>query len=88
MYVQVRLLLSACLLALPVCAQELKFADLGDFDHLAYSAGESLVLMALADLDIDDARDFFAVRYFGTLRVLRAAAPRIRPGGDAPAIYP
>jgi NAD(P)-dependent dehydrogenase (short-subunit alcohol dehydrogenase family) len=63
-------------------AVESFFADLGDFDHLAYSAGETLVLMALADLDIDDARDFFAVRYFGALRVLRAAAPRIRPGGS------
>jgi len=30
-YVQIRLLLAACLFALPVCAQELKFAELGDF---------------------------------------------------------
>jgi NAD(P)-dependent dehydrogenase (short-subunit alcohol dehydrogenase family) len=58
------------------------FADLGDFDHLVYTAGEPLPLMPVADLDLDRARGFFGLRYFGALAAVRAAVPRLRPGGS------
>lgn len=58
------------------------FNDLGAFDHLAYTAGEPLTLMPLAGMDIDKARDFFQIRFFGALSVVGAAAPNIRPGGS------
>ena len=58
------------------------FAEVGEFDHLVYTAGESLLVAPLTELDIDQARRFFAVRYFGALRTVQAAAPRIRPGGS------
>jgi NAD(P)-dependent dehydrogenase (short-subunit alcohol dehydrogenase family) len=58
------------------------FAEVGELDHLVYTAGEALVLMPLADLDIDLARSFFQTRYFGALSAVRAAAPHIRPGGS------
>jgi NAD(P)-dependent dehydrogenase (short-subunit alcohol dehydrogenase family) len=57
------------------------FDDLGDIDHLVYTAGEPLALMDLAALDLDKAREFFALRYFGALWAVHAAAPHLRPGG-------
>lgn len=55
---------------------------LGHLDHLVYTAGEPLTLMPIADVDLDRARGFFSLRYFGALAAVRAAAPRIRPGGS------
>jgi NAD(P)-dependent dehydrogenase (short-subunit alcohol dehydrogenase family) len=58
------------------------FKEVGELDHLVYTAGESLLLMPLAKLDIDAARNFFQIRYFGALSVVAAAAPYIRAGGS------
>jgi NAD(P)-dependent dehydrogenase (short-subunit alcohol dehydrogenase family) len=58
------------------------FTELGPFDHLAYTAGEPLTLMPLAGMDIDKARDFFQIRFFGALTVVSAAARHLRPGGS------
>ena len=41
--------------------------DLGDIDHLVFTAGEPPALMNPAALDLDKAREFFALRYFGAL---------------------
>jgi NAD(P)-dependent dehydrogenase (short-subunit alcohol dehydrogenase family) len=65
-----------------ISAVESFFAEVGELDHLVYTAGEALVLMPLAELDIDQARSFFQTRYFGALSVVRAAAPHIRVGGS------
>lgn len=56
------------------------FGDLGDIDHLVFTAGEPL--MNLAALDLDKAREFFALRYFGALWAVHAAAPHLQPGGS------
>jgi NAD(P)-dependent dehydrogenase (short-subunit alcohol dehydrogenase family) len=58
------------------------FAEVGEFDHLVYTAGESLVLMPLAELDVNQARTFFQTRYFGALATVAAATPHIRAGGS------
>jgi NAD(P)-dependent dehydrogenase (short-subunit alcohol dehydrogenase family) len=58
------------------------FDDLGDIDHLVFTAGEPLALMDVATLDLDKAREFFALRYFGALGAVRAAVPYLRPGGS------
>jgi NAD(P)-dependent dehydrogenase (short-subunit alcohol dehydrogenase family) len=58
------------------------FADLGDIDHLVFTAGEPLALLALATLDLDRAREFFNLRYFGALWAAHAAAPHLNPGGS------
>jgi NAD(P)-dependent dehydrogenase (short-subunit alcohol dehydrogenase family) len=65
-----------------ISAVESFFTDVGELDHLVYTAGEALVLMPLAELDVDQARSFFQTRYFGALSVVRAAAPHIRAGGS------
>ncbi|ETK31627.1 SDR family oxidoreductase [Microbispora sp. ATCC PTA-5024] len=56
--------------------------EIGEFDHLVFTAGEALDLMPVATLDPGAARDFFTVRYFGALAAVQAAAPLIRPGGS------
>jgi NAD(P)-dependent dehydrogenase (short-subunit alcohol dehydrogenase family) len=58
------------------------FARLGPFDHLAYTAGDPLALMPLDDLDLERARSFFTLRYFGALIAVTAAVPQLRPGGS------
>ena len=37
-------------------------------------------LTDMAALDLDKAREFFALRYFGALGAVHAAAPHLRPG--------
>ena len=52
------------------------FEDLGEIDHLVYTAAEPLDLMPLATLDLAAARDFFTLRYFGALSAVQAARVR------------
>jgi hypothetical protein len=47
-----------------------------------FTAGEPLALMNLAALDLDKAREFFALRYFGALWAVHATAPHLQPGGS------
>lgn len=58
------------------------FAQVGAFDHLVYTAGETLQLGPLADIQLAQARQFFEVRYWGALTAAKYAAPAIRPGGS------
>ncbi|MFI5609611.1 SDR family oxidoreductase [Amycolatopsis sp. NPDC051903] len=58
------------------------FAGHGEFDHLAFTAGEPLSLTPIDTLDLDVARGFFTLRYFGAVGAVQAAAPHLRPGGS------
>ena len=58
------------------------FDSVGAIDHLVFTAGELLTLMPLDTLDLDMAKEFFALRYFGALGSVQIAAPHIRPGGS------
>lgn len=58
------------------------FARLGDFDHLVYTAGEALSQMPIETLDLDAARAFFGLRFFGALGAVHAAVPHLRASGS------
>ncbi|GBQ18661.1 SDR family oxidoreductase [Gluconacetobacter sacchari] len=58
------------------------FTAIGPFDHLVFTAGESLRLGSLADMSLPSARGFFELRYWGALTAVKYAAPLIRPGGS------
>jgi NAD(P)-dependent dehydrogenase (short-subunit alcohol dehydrogenase family) len=58
------------------------FDEIGEFNHLVYTAGEALNLMPIDGMDLDQARNFFQVRFFGALNAVSAAAKHIRPGGS------
>lgn len=65
-----------------VAAIQAVFEKVGRFDHLVYTAGESLLLSPLAELDFDAARSFFDIRYWGALACVRAATRWLKPGGS------
>jgi NAD(P)-dependent dehydrogenase (short-subunit alcohol dehydrogenase family) len=58
------------------------FANAGKFDHLVYTAGESLQINNIADVAIEKAKDFFNIRYWGAYASVKYAAPNINEGGS------
>jgi NAD(P)-dependent dehydrogenase (short-subunit alcohol dehydrogenase family) len=58
------------------------FDRIGAFDHLVFTAGESLQLGELADTSMADARQAFNLRYWGALAAAKHAGRLIRPGGS------
>ncbi len=58
------------------------FTEIGKFDHLVYTAGETLQLGNIADTAIDTAKQFFNVRYWGAFTSVKYAAPNINAGGS------
>jgi NAD(P)-dependent dehydrogenase (short-subunit alcohol dehydrogenase family) len=58
------------------------FEGIGTFDHLVYTAAENLSLTYLNDLELQKARDFFNLRYWGALASLKYAAPHIAREGS------
>jgi len=55
---------------------------IGQIDHLIYTAGENIKLSALNDTDIDAARQYFNIRYWGAVAAVKYAAPYINTGGS------
>jgi NAD(P)-dependent dehydrogenase (short-subunit alcohol dehydrogenase family) len=58
------------------------FEKIGPFDHLVYTAGETLQLGLLADTDVQTARLAFEVRYWGAFTVVKYGHASIRKGGS------
>ena len=63
-------------------ATQALFARLGGFDHLVFTAGETLQLGSLAASDIDTARRFFTLRYWGAYCAAKYGSGSIRKGGS------
>ena len=57
-------------------------AEVGDVDHLVYTAGEPLEMTALAELTSEVVIAFFQTRFIGALSVARVFGPRLREGGS------
>jgi NAD(P)-dependent dehydrogenase (short-subunit alcohol dehydrogenase family) len=58
------------------------FARIGRFDHLVYTAGENLNLKTIAATELDDARSFFNLRFWGAFAAVKYAASYINAGGS------
>jgi NAD(P)-dependent dehydrogenase (short-subunit alcohol dehydrogenase family) len=58
------------------------FAKLGGFDHLLFTAGETLRLGPLPETDIAAARGFFNLRFWGAYMAAKYGSGSIRPGGS------
>ena len=58
------------------------FAEVGELDHLVYTAGDAASPRPLRDVPPDEARQVFEVRFWGAVTAVRQAAPRLRPGGS------
>jgi len=58
------------------------FAGVGEFDHLAVTAGESLDLGEFTASDLQRARRFFEIRFWGAIAAAKHAAKRIKRTGS------
>ena len=58
------------------------FTNVGAFDHLVFTAGDSLQLHQLADTDLKQARRAFELRYWSALATVKYGSPQIRKGGS------
>ena len=58
------------------------FRKTGVFDHLVYTAADSLQVQDLASTDLQKARRFFEVRYWSALAAVKYGSPRIRKRGS------
>jgi NAD(P)-dependent dehydrogenase (short-subunit alcohol dehydrogenase family) len=63
-------------------AMERLAADIGDIEHLVFTAGESLALVSLADLAPDIINRYYQTRLVGALSAIRVFGPRITAGGS------
>ena len=54
----------------------------GDFDHLVFTAGDTLQLNELAATDLTKARHAFELRYWAALAAVKYGSPHIRKGGS------
>jgi NAD(P)-dependent dehydrogenase (short-subunit alcohol dehydrogenase family) len=58
------------------------FGELGRFDHLVYTAGESLQLGLITETPVEAARRALELRVWGAYAAVKHAVPNIRPGGS------
>ena len=58
------------------------FNRLGSFDHLVFTAGETLQIGAIGDTNVDAARRALDVRLWGAYAAVKHAVPHLRPGGS------
>src|SRR5258708_35344978 len=58
------------------------FQKIGDFDHLVFTAGDTLQLNELVATDLTQARRAFELRYWAALAAVKYASPHIRKDGS------
>ncbi|WP_264537498.1 SDR family oxidoreductase [Flavobacterium sp. N1736] len=58
------------------------FEKIGSFDHLVFTAGENLILSNVADITLEDAKNYFNIRYWGAFTAVKYAAPFIKSTGS------
>lgn len=61
---------------------ELLFKKIGEFDHLIFTAGDTLQFKELQNLDIEEAKQSINLRFWGVIMAAKHAAPLIRNGGS------
>jgi NAD(P)-dependent dehydrogenase (short-subunit alcohol dehydrogenase family) len=58
------------------------FQKIGDFDHLVFTAGDTLQLNELVATDLTKARQAFELRYWAALAAVKHASPHIQKDGS------
>lgn len=58
------------------------FAQIGEFDHLVYTAGDNISLNKIAETDIEQARNYFTIRFWGAFAAVKYGSSFIKQGGS------
>lgn len=58
------------------------FNNIGNFDHLIYTAGENISMSMVDDTDIEKSKDFFTIRFWGAFAAIKYGRPHINDGGS------
>lgn len=58
------------------------FGQIDNYDHLVYTAGESISLGTLKETEVDFARSYFNIRYWGALTSVKYGASKLNVGGS------
>jgi NAD(P)-dependent dehydrogenase (short-subunit alcohol dehydrogenase family) len=58
------------------------FDRIGAFDHLVFTAGETLRLEELSTISVEQARQFLDLRFWGAFMAAKYGSKQIRPGGS------
>jgi len=58
------------------------FEQIGSFDHLIYTAGENISMNMIEDMDIEEAKNFFTIRFFGVLTAIKYGKANLNLGGS------
>ena len=58
------------------------FKHVGSFDHLVYTAGENITMSQVEDTDIENGKDFFAIRFWGVFAAIKYSKAHINEGGS------
>ncbi|TQR34833.1 SDR family oxidoreductase [Brevibacillus brevis] len=58
------------------------FSRIGEFDHLVFTAGEPFQPENLNTADMDKARQFFTIRYWGAVMAAKYGSEKIRQNGS------
>jgi NAD(P)-dependent dehydrogenase (short-subunit alcohol dehydrogenase family) len=58
------------------------FSQVGPFDHLVFTAGDSVWQRSIEGTELEDAKSFFALRFWGVFAVVKHGSKLIRPGGS------
>ncbi len=63
-------------------AVEALFGRVPPFDHLVFTAGDTVWQRVIGDTDLADAKNFFGVRFWGAFLVAKHGSKLIRPDGS------
>jgi NAD(P)-dependent dehydrogenase (short-subunit alcohol dehydrogenase family) len=58
------------------------FSKIGAFDHLAFTAGDTVLQRPASEMKLGDAKNFFGLRFWGAFLAVQYGAGQIRPGGS------
>ena len=58
------------------------FKRVGNFDHLAYTAGENISMSLVDDMVIGDGKDFFTIRFWGAFAAIKYGKAYMNEGGS------
>lgn len=58
------------------------FNQIGNFDHLIYTAGENINMSMIDNMDIEESKNFFMIRFWGVIAAIKYGKKYLNKGGS------